>query len=82
MLLLVHLTHKTHLNTNKGEKYELLDKENKNIYAYTRTLDKKKILVVLNFSKTNTTFYLPENLGTIGELLINNVKEIMLDEKE
>jgi len=62
--------------------YELLDKENKNIYAYTRTLDKKKILVVLNFSKTNTTFYLPENLGTIGELLINNVKEIMLDEKE
>ena len=62
-------------------KYELLDKENKDIYAYTRALDNKKVLVVLNFSKINTTFYLPKNLGTIGELLINNVKEIWLDEK-
>ena len=62
-------------------KYELLDKENKNIYAFTRTLDNQKVLVVLNFSKTNKTFYLPKNLGTVGELFINNVKEIWLDGK-
>lgn len=62
-------------------KYQLLDKENKNVYAYTRTLDKKKVLVVLNFSKTTTTFDIPKNIGTIGQVLINNVKEITLQER-
>ena len=62
-------------------KYQLLDRENKKVYAYTRTLDKKKVLVVLNFSKTNTTFDLPRNIGKPGEVLINNLKEITLQEK-
>ena len=31
-------------------KYELLDKENPNVYAYTRELNGKKLLVLLNFS--------------------------------
>jgi len=31
-------------------KYALLDKDNPNVYAYTRELDGKKILVLLNFS--------------------------------
>jgi oligo-1,6-glucosidase len=31
-------------------KYKLLDAENPNIYAYTRELGNKKILVILNFS--------------------------------
>lgn len=30
-------------------KYTLLDKDNPNVYAYTRELDGKKILVLLNF---------------------------------
>jgi len=38
--------------------YELLDKENPNVYAYTRTSDNKKIMVLLNFTavdaKSNT----------------------------
>lgn len=62
-------------------KYELLDKANEKIYAYTRTLDKKKVLVVLNFSKTNTTFDIPKNIGTTGQVLINNLKEITLQER-
>lgn len=37
-------------------KYELLDRANPQVYAYTRTLGKDKILVVLNFSKENTTW--------------------------
>ncbi|MBS1668852.1 MAG: alpha-glucosidase [Bacteroidetes bacterium] len=31
-------------------KYQLLDKENPNVYAYTRELNGKKLLVLLNFS--------------------------------
>ena len=62
-------------------KYQLLDNENKNVYAYTRTLDNKKVLVVLNFSKTTTTFDMPKNIGTAGQVLINNLTEITLKEK-
>ncbi len=36
-------------------KYTILDKENPHIYAYTRELDNRKLLVLLNFSKTKAT---------------------------
>ena len=39
--------------------YTLLDKENPNIYAYTRELNGKKFLVLLNFSDTDA----PYNIG-------------------
>lgn len=59
-------------------KYELLDRNNEKIYAYTRTLDKNKVLVLLNFSKTVSTFNIPDNTGNPGKVLINNLKEITL----
>ena len=62
-------------------KYTLLDKENRSVYAYTRTLGNNKVLVVLNFSRTNTTFYLPENAGAPGEVLLNNENEIIFSKK-
>jgi len=31
-------------------KYQLLDKDNPSVYAYTRELDGKKMLILLNFS--------------------------------
>lgn len=34
-------------------RYKLLDKSNSKVYAYTRELKRKKILVLLNFSKDN-----------------------------
>lgn len=37
-------------------KYTLLDKENPNVYAYTRELDGKKLLVLLNFTNKNSTY--------------------------
>lgn len=37
-------------------KYELLLPEDENIFAYTRTLDNQKLLVVCNFSKSNQKF--------------------------
>jgi oligo-1,6-glucosidase len=36
-------------------KYTLLDKENPNIYAYTRELDGQKALILLNFSSKNSS---------------------------
>ncbi len=36
-------------------KYTLLDKANPNVYAYTRELDGKKILILLNFKSTVST---------------------------
>jgi oligo-1,6-glucosidase len=57
-------------------KYELVDKENKEVYAYTRTLEKKKVLVVLNFSKETSSFNIPLKAGKPGQVLINNLAEI------
>jgi oligo-1,6-glucosidase len=57
-------------------KYELLDKENQQVYAYTRALDKKKVLVLLNFSKENSSFIVPIKTGKPGQVLINNLPEI------
>ncbi len=40
-------------------KYTLLDKENPNVFSYTRELDGKKILVLLNFTEKEAAY----NLG-------------------
>lgn len=36
-------------------KYELLDEKNEAVYAYTRELDDKKLLILLNFTAKNAT---------------------------
>lgn len=56
-------------------KYTLLQKEHKTIYAYTRILEDKKMLVLLNFSDQNSSIKIPEIKTTDG-LLINNYKNI------
>lgn len=52
-------------------KYTLLDKENPNVYAYTRELDGKKVLVLLNFSSKNATAKTGINIKK-SKVLINN----------
>lgn len=37
-------------------KYTLLDRENPNVFAYTRDLEGKKVLVLLNFSEKESSF--------------------------
>ncbi|MEO5783327.1 MAG: alpha-amylase family glycosyl hydrolase, partial [Ginsengibacter sp.] len=56
-------------------KYELLDKDNEKIYAYTRTYNGKKVLVVLNFSVSKTKFDIPKKTGALN-VLMNNVASI------
>lgn len=51
--------------------YELLLDDHPQIYAYTRSLNNKKLLVMLNFSDQVVTVALPEGIHP-GEMLINN----------
>ncbi|MEP6615357.1 MAG: alpha-glucosidase [Ginsengibacter sp.] len=53
--------------------YNLLDKKNPDVYAYTRTLNNKKVLVVMNFSGKDVAFKIPATAGTAGTVLINNL---------
>jgi oligo-1,6-glucosidase len=56
-------------------KYDLILPEHEEIYAFTRTLDEDRLLVILNFSANSPLFHLPENISfTTAELLIGNYK--------
>jgi len=52
--------------------YQLLDKANPQVYAYTRTLGQEKVLVVLNFSSDQRTWAWPQNLKASGLPWLNN----------
>jgi len=53
--------------------YDLLLASHEEIYAFTRTLDKDRLLVILNFSGNAPVFHLPENIVfAIAEPLISN----------
>mgnify|MGYP006427646389 FL=1 len=59
--------------------YDLLLPEHTQVYAYTRTLDEDKILVLLNFSSDTVTLNIAE-LGGINmqhaQVLLNNLTEL------
>ncbi len=53
--------------------YRLLLPDSEEIFAYIRTLDETKLLVVCNFSEQDVPFSVPDPFsGTAGELLISN----------
>jgi oligo-1,6-glucosidase len=54
-------------------RYDLILDSHEQIYAFTRTLDEDRLLIILNFSKNSPLFNLPENiLFKTSELLISN----------
>jgi oligo-1,6-glucosidase len=53
--------------------YDLILDSHEEIYAFTRTLDGERLLVILNFSKNSPVFELPEDITfSSTELLISN----------
>lgn len=59
-------------------KYTLLDKDNPDVYAYTRELDGKKYLIVLNFKATGATTTLGIDL-TKAKVLLGNYAQPSAD---
>ncbi|MES1223515.1 MAG: alpha-glucosidase [Bacteroidota bacterium] len=58
-------------------KYELQDKANAKVYAYTRTLGKARNLVILNFSKDSLDYELPVKVDADQySVLINNTSQV------
>lgn len=55
--------------------YQLLDAENKAVYAYTRTMDNEKMLVLLNFTDTDSSIKLSE-AKQVASILINNYGDL------
>jgi oligo-1,6-glucosidase len=53
--------------------YDLILDSHEEIYAFTRTLEEQRLLVILNFSGNTPVFHIPENIpfGS-AELLISN----------
>jgi oligo-1,6-glucosidase len=52
-------------------KYTLLDKDNPDVYAYTRELNGKKMLILLNFSAKNATANVDVDMNNTKGLLSN-----------
>ncbi|NNE30533.1 MAG: hypothetical protein HKN16_12915 [Saprospiraceae bacterium] len=59
-------------------KYELIDKEDQDVYAFSRILDQEKFIVLLNFSSENSSLSNPE-IDNKKEVLINNHQGISID---
>lgn len=56
--------------------YQILQAEHPDIYAYTRTLENKKMLVILNFTNHDSSIELSE-ASSMGGTLINNYKDLL-----
>jgi len=53
--------------------YDLILASHEEIYAFTRTLEGERLVVILNFSKNMPVFNLPENISySSAELLVSN----------
>jgi len=59
--------------------YELLDPDHSQVYAYTRTLEEEKLLIVLNFSNEEVLYQLPFVLDIGTEPLVNNMLSFKLE---
>jgi oligo-1,6-glucosidase len=55
-------------------KYTLLDRENPNVYAYTRELNGKKLLVLLNFTDKNSPYKTGVSTSR-SKIILNNYTE-------
>jgi len=61
-------------------KYTLLDKNNPNVYAYTRESGEQKILVLLNFSSSSAVAHIERKMEN-AKLLLSNYKDALLPVK-
>lgn len=63
-------------------KYTLYDEMHPQVYAYTRTLGKTGLLIIMNFSKELVNYKVPEALSIKEQPLINNATTLQLNNNE
>ncbi|SFZ92757.1 oligo-1,6-glucosidase [Flaviramulus basaltis] len=61
--------------------YQLLQAEHPEIYAYIRTLDNEKLMVLLNFTDHDSSIILPE-ISKIEDININNYEALTINKDE
>jgi oligo-1,6-glucosidase len=61
-------------------KYTLLDKDNPNVYSYTRELNGKKMLIALNFSGSNAVYEPGFSLDK-SKIICSNYSELFANNK-
>ncbi|MFD6438372.1 alpha-glucosidase [Peribacillus sp. NPDC060186] len=62
-------------------RYELLWPDDEQIFAYTRTLDEEKLLVLCNFKDYEASYSIPEELDAMSAtLLIGNYEQLPIGE--
>ena len=80
--VLNHFRRMTRLRTNNHVlvygQYTLLQEEHPTVYAFTREQEGEKVLVLLNFSSTNSTIELAE-MEAAGDIWINNYPELTVN---
>ena len=59
-------------------KYELIDRENPNVFDFTSTSAKEKVLVLLNFSKEISTIEVPKVYSLTDEMM-NNLQPLKFE---
>lgn len=60
-------------------KYQLLDKANEKVYAYTRGEGADKMLVILNFSKDKLNWDIPSDIEVTNGALLNNYSHYWIE---
>lgn len=61
--------------------YTLLLPDSEDIYAYLRTLDQQKLLVICNFTEKELTYEVPDELkGKTNEVLISNHDRVTVED--
>ncbi|MDE3143659.1 MAG: alpha-glucosidase [Bacteroidota bacterium] len=60
-------------------KYQLLDKANEKVYAYTRGEGADKMLVILNFSKDKLKWDIPSDMEVANGALLNNYSHYWIE---
>ncbi len=61
-------------------KYQLLDKDNPNVYAYTREWNGKKFMILLNFKSVEATYNTGASFGE-GKVLLDNYQGVFVPGK-
>ena len=59
-------------------RYEIIQEEHPDIYAFRRTSEEEEVLVLLNFSATESTIDLPDD-NLADTPLINNYPELAVE---